>query len=86
MLVVKLFIFEQVKGEKEMRDNILKIFFVLSALFLIFTISVKTATSSSTEVPAAPIKITKQDPRLPCMKYQQHVILEKLHRIEEKVR
>jgi hypothetical protein len=86
MLVVKLFIFEQVKEEKEMKDNILKIFFVLSILFLIFTISVKTATSSSAEVPVTSIKITKQDPTLPCMKYQQHVILEKLHRIEEKIR
>jgi len=86
MLVVKLFISEQVKGKKQMRDSILKIFFVISVLFLIFTFSVKTATSNSTDVLAAPIKITKQDPRFPCMKLQQHVILEKLHRIEEKVR
>tara|TARA_R110000824_G_scaffold256938_1_gene445928 strand:- start:609 stop:818 length:210 start_codon:yes stop_codon:yes gene_type:complete len=69
-----------------MKEKLLKIFFVLSILFLVFVISVKSTTSSSAEVPFKPIKITKQDPKLPCMLYQQHVILEKLHRIEEKIK
>jgi len=85
MPTVKLFIYEQTR-EKGMKEKLLKIFFVLSMFFLIFTIFVKSVKTSSAEIPIKPVKITNQNPDIPCMKQQQRVILEKLHRIEEKVR
>ena len=69
-----------------MRDKILKSFLILSMIFLVFTILVSAATSKSSALPAKPVQITRQDPDLPCMKYQQRAILEKLHKIEEKVK
>jgi len=69
-----------------MRDKVLKSFLILSMVFLIFTILVSSATSRSSTLPVKPIQITRQDPDLPCMKYQQRAILEKLHKIEEKVK